>query len=103
MNAFRVSEVDIHRQVSSKLLLELNVRRVDPRVSVVFAKHANRRERGKATQWRHVHDVGPHRQALTIATTEGRSAGDAKLLHASFRDRTNLRQHVLPAVKNTCM
>ena len=27
-----------------KLLLELNVRCVDPRVSVVFAKHADRRE-----------------------------------------------------------
>ncbi len=101
MNAFRVSEVEIYRQVGRKLLLELDVCRVDPRVSVVFAEHANRRECRKATQRWNVHDVGPRRQALPVAATEGRSAGDAKLLHAIVCDRTNLRQHVLPAVENT--
>ena len=71
MNAFRVSEVEIERQVFSNLLLELNVCSVDARVSVVFAKHANGCERRKTTQRRHTHDVGPHRQALTVATAEG--------------------------------
>src|SRR6185369_7288999 len=103
MNAFRMCEVEIQREVVGNLLLELNVCRVDPRVSIVFTKHTNRCERRKATQRWNIHDVGPDRQALTVAATEGRSAGDAKLLHAIVCDRTNLRKHVLPAVKNTCV
>src|SRR5215203_6747207 len=98
MNTFRVGEVEIHRQVISKLLLELNVSRINSWVSVVLAKYANGRECRKAAGWWDIHDVGPHRQPLTAATTEGRSAGDSKLLHAVVSNRTNLRQHVLPAV-----
>src|SRR6185369_485199 len=101
MDAFRVSEVEIHRQVFSKLLLELNIPRIDPRISVIFAEHANRCECRKTTQWRNIHDIGPRRQALTVAAAERRSAGDTKLLHAVVCDRTDLRQHVLAAVENT--
>src|SRR6185436_12460708 len=103
MNTLRVSEIEIHRQVFSKLLLELNVCRVDPRVSIVLAKHANRCKGRKATQRRHVHDVGPYRQGLTVATAEGRSARNTELLHAVVSDRTNLRQHVLASVKDARM
>src|SRR5215212_5406727 len=98
MNTFRVSEVEIHRQVISKLLLELNVSRINSRVSVILTKHANGRECRKAAGWWDIHDVRPHRQSLTAATTEGRSAGNTKLLHAIVSNRTNLRQHVLPTV-----
>src|SRR5215510_5898533 len=101
MNAFRVGEVEVDRQIFSKLLLELNVCRVDPRVSVILAEHANRRECRKSAQRWNIHDVGPRRQALTVATAKGRSAGDTELLHAVVCDRTNLRQHVLAAVENT--
>src|ERR1043166_4222453 len=101
MNAFRVSEVEVDRQILTELLLELDVCLIDSWVSVILAKHANRREGGKATQRRNIHDVGPHRQALAVAATERRSARNNKLLHAVVCDRTDLRQHVLAAVENT--
>src|SRR5215212_3458868 len=103
MNTFRMGEVEIYRQVVSKLLLELNVSRINSRVSVVLAKYANGRECRKAAGWWDIHDVRPRRQPLTATTTEGRSAGNTKLLHAVVSDRTNLRQHVLPAVINACV
>src|SRR5215510_1081977 len=101
MNAFRVGEVEVDGQIVSKLLFELNVGRVDPRVSVILAKHANRRERRKSTQWWNIHDIGPRWQSLTVATAKGRSACNTELLDTVVCDRTNLRQHVLPAVKDT--
>ena len=58
------------------------------------------RERRKTAQRRDIYDVGPHRQTLTVATAEGRSACDTELLHTVVSDRADLRQHVLPAVKN---
>src|SRR5215208_816365 len=98
MNTFRVGEVEIHRQVISKLLLELNVSRINSRISVILAKYANGRGCRKPAGRRDVHDIRPRRQPRTAGTTEGRSARDTKLLHAVVSDGTNLRQHVLPAI-----
>src|SRR5690349_23614570 len=103
MDAFRVGEVEIERQILRQLLLELNVSGIDSGVCIILAKHTDRCERRQTAQRRNVHDVGPHWQALTVAATKGRSAGDAKLLYAIVRDRTHLRQHVLAAVEDTCV
>src|SRR5262249_55582943 len=101
MDAFRMREVEIQREVFSNLLLELNVGCVDSGIRIVFAEHADRRECRKTTQRWNIHDARPRWQALTVAAPKGRSACDTKLLHAIVCDRTNLRQHVLPAVENT--
>src|SRR5215217_3773195 len=98
MNSLRVGEIEIHRQIVGKLLLELNVSCVNSRVSVILAKDANGRECRKAAGWWDIHDVRPRWQSLTAGATERRSAGDTKLLHTVVSDRTNLRQHVLATV-----
>src|SRR5437588_9737606 len=103
MNAFRVSEVKVQREIAGDLLLELSVQCIDARVRVILVEDAHRSAEGDSSGRRHALYARPGGRSGGGAETGKGKAGiteDAELLHAVVGDRADLRQHVLPAIEN---
>src|SRR5260370_8518201 len=94
VDALRMREIEIQRNIAGDLLFELEVRRVDARVGVIFAEDADAakaRERIRtAAAGRWCNQSRPGRPDRGVCK---QAAGDRLLLHPVSRNGTHLRQH----------
>src|SRR5206468_5601632 len=98
-----MSEVKVNRKIGCDLLLELYVRRIDSRVSVILAKYADRGAERNSARRRHRLDAGPSgwlRGGTKAGEGEGGVTKYTELLDAVVSNRSYLRQHVLTSVKD---
>src|SRR5437773_8273558 len=98
-----MSEVEVERKIARDFLLELNVCRIDSRVSIILTKHAHGGSERNAPRRRHGLYAGPGGRFGRGAKARKGKAGVteyAELLYSVVGNRSDLSQHVLPTIIN---